>query len=70
MEFIGPALKLAPLVHTDVSRAACRSLEKFGCLCEKGYELMLYGTLLSMARNLVTSSQDGEFECETLWDLC
>ncbi|KAH7407986.1 hypothetical protein BKA64DRAFT_706389 [Cadophora sp. MPI-SDFR-AT-0126] len=62
MEFIGPALKLAPLVHTDVSRAACRSLEKFGFLCERGYELMLYGALLSMARNLVTSSQDAYME--------
>lgn len=62
LEFIGPALKLAPLVHSDVSRAACRALEKFGFLCEKESELLLYGRLLSMARNLVTSSQDGELE--------
>ncbi|KAK0099353.1 hypothetical protein ONS95_003574 [Cadophora gregata] len=69
MELIGPALKLAPLVHTDVSRAACRSLEKFGFLCERGYELMLYGTLLSMARNLVTSSQDAYMELRKYYGL-
>ncbi len=61
LEFVGPSLKIAPLVHPDVSRAACRSLEKFGPLCEKQFELQLYGRLLSMARNLVTSSQDGMY---------
>jgi len=61
LEFVGPALKLAPLVHPDISRAACRSIEKFGHFCKKQSELQLYGRLLSMARNLVTSSQDGMF---------
>lgn len=61
MELIGPALKLAPLVPADVTRAACRSLEKIGFLCTKEMELRLYGRLLSMARNLVTSSQDGMY---------
>ncbi|KAH7356409.1 hypothetical protein BKA65DRAFT_579287 [Rhexocercosporidium sp. MPI-PUGE-AT-0058] len=69
LEFIGPALKLAPLVHPDVSRAACRSLEKFGFMCEKQSELLLYGTLLSMARNLVTSSQDAYMELRKYYGL-
>ncbi|KAL2073853.1 hypothetical protein VTL71DRAFT_11179 [Oculimacula yallundae] len=62
LELLGPALKLAPLVHPDVTRAACRSVEKFGFMCEKESELLLYGKLLSIARNLVTSSQDAYME--------
>ncbi|KAG4442101.1 hypothetical protein IFR05_002387 [Cadophora sp. M221] len=69
LELIGPALRLAPLVHPDVSRAACRSLEKFGFLCERDSELLLYGRLLSMARNLVTSSQDAYMELRKYYGL-
>lgn len=60
LDFIGPALKLAPLVPPEVTSAACKSLEKFGFLCEKDCERQLWARLLSVARNLVTSSQDGK----------
>ncbi|CZT44898.1 uncharacterized protein RSE6_05151 [Rhynchosporium secalis] len=69
LELIGPALSLAPLVHPDISRAACKSLEKFGFMCEKESEALLYGKLLCMARNLVTSSQDAYMELRNYYGL-
>ena len=60
VELIDPGLKLTPLVDSGSVRAACRSIEKFGHLCQKKCELDIYALLLGMARALFTSSRDGE----------
>lgn len=59
LEAIDPVLQKAPLIEPQVVSMACRSLEKMGPLCKTKVELKMYGLILSMARNLVTSSRDG-----------
>lgn len=59
LEEIDPALHKAPLIEPQVVSLACRSLEKMGSLCKTEVELKMYALILSMARNLVTSSRDG-----------
>jgi hypothetical protein len=56
-----PALQAASLIRADIVSAACRSLERIAPLCQKPVELLMYGTLLNMARTLITSSRDGRF---------
>ena len=60
MDQIGPALQAAPLIDVSVVSGACRSLEKIGPLCQMQVEVRVYGILLTVARNLVTSSWGGE----------
>jgi hypothetical protein len=62
LEAIEPGLAAAPLINTDVVSAACRSLERMSLLCKTKTEIGMYGLLLSMARNLVTSSRECKSE--------
>jgi hypothetical protein len=59
LKIIDPVLNKAPLIESKVVSSACRSLEKMTPLCKTKVELDMLGLLLSMARNLVTSSRDG-----------
>lgn len=60
LEMIEDGLASAPLINSDVVTKANRSLENMGPLCKTKVELMMYGLLLSIARNLFTSSRDGK----------
>lgn len=53
-------LEHAPLINDELVSSACRSFEKMYPLCKTKTEIGMYGLLLNMARNLVTSSQEGE----------
>jgi hypothetical protein len=59
LEELDPLLQNAGLIDPHVVSLACRSLEKMAPLCKTKVELSVYALLLSMARNLVTSSRDG-----------
>ncbi len=61
MEELDPKLQQAPLIESSVVVSAIRSLERIAPLCQTKVEREMYGLLLSMARNLITSSRDGMF---------
>lgn len=69
LEAIDPVLQKAPLIEPQVVSMACRSLEKMGPLCKTKVELKMYGLILSMARNLVTSSRDAYMELRKVYEL-
>jgi hypothetical protein len=54
------SLQEAPLINPELPRGACRSLERFATLIENPREIEYFECLLSMARNLFTSSADGK----------
>jgi len=58
MKDLEPGLAAAPLINNDLVSAACRSLERLTPLCKTKTAIGLYSLLLSMARNLVTSSRE------------
>ncbi len=59
MEDLDPKLQQAPLIESSVVMSAIRSLERIAPLCQTKAEKEMYALLLSMARNLITSSRDG-----------
>lgn len=59
MKMLDPKMLNTPLIEANVVRAACRSLEKMKHLCVTKVEIEMFGLLLAMARDLVTSSRDG-----------
>lgn len=62
LQSMEPALAAAPLINNGIVSRACRSLEKMAPLCETKAAIGIYGILLSIARNLITSSRECKFE--------
>jgi hypothetical protein len=48
------------LIDEELVSSACRSFEKMVPLCTTKIQIGMYGLLLGMARNLVTSSKEGK----------
>lgn len=55
------SLQETPLINPELAQGACRSLEKFANLVKNPREVEYFGHLLSVARNLFTSSADGKY---------
>lgn len=68
-KIIQETLKGIPLINPDLAQMACRSLEKVAPLVQNPRELEYYGLLLSVARDLLTSSEDGK-KIFTLFVMC
>ncbi|KAE8448950.1 hypothetical protein EG329_008746 [Mollisiaceae sp. DMI_Dod_QoI] len=67
LEMVEDGLQKAPWINPDVVAKANRSFEKMGPLCKTKAEITMYGLLLSMARNLITSSRSAYMELRKIY---